>query len=149
MEASIGTLQLEFFDKLILAAVFTQMILTIGLLVRMGILRVNAIKERTVRMSEIALNGEKYPDAAKKAGNALNNQFQIPVMFYVLVVILLIVSPANLLQVVLAWGFVLSRIAHAFIHIGSNNVTARFNVYLLGVIILTAFIFSVFWPIYF
>lgn len=137
------------FDQLILGAVFLQMLMTIALILLMGMRRVTALQKRQVRMSEISLATDKYPDGAKKAGNALNNQFQLPVMFYALVAILLILGHATHVHVWLAWAFVISRLVHAFIHIGSNNVNFRFGAYLLGVFILTGFVFSVFWPLFF
>jgi hypothetical protein len=39
---------------------------------------------------------------------------------------------------VLSWVFVLTRLLHAYIHIGSNVVRYRFNVFALGVMILLA-----------
>ncbi len=149
MAGEITAQSISNFDQLVLAAVFLQMLLTIALVILMGQRRVAALQKRQVRMSEIALATDKYPDAAKKAGNALNNQFQLPVMFYALVAILLILGHATHVHVWLAWAFVLSRLVHAFIHISSNNVNFRFAAYLLGVFILTGFIFSVFWPVFF
>ncbi len=147
--SDVVSLHLEYYDQLLLAAVFAQMLLTLGLLIHMGVLRVAAVQARKVRISEITLGSDKYPDAARKAGNALNNQFQLPVMFYALVAILLIIDQTNIVQVYLGWAFVISRFIHAGIHITKNDLNLRFGVYLLGVFLLTAFIFSVFWPIYF
>lgn len=148
MGSEVTSLGIPYFDQLVLAAVFLQMLMTIALVIRMGILRASALQKHEVRMSEISLASDKYPDGAKKAGNAFNNQFQLPVMFYALVAILLILGPATIVHVWLAWAFVISRLLHAFIHIGSNNVNIRFGAYLLGVFILTGFIFAVFLPIY-
>ena len=147
--SDIVSLHLEYYDRLLLAAMFAQMLLTIGVLIRMGILRVAAVQSRAVRASEITLGSDKYPEAARKAGNSLNNQFQLPVLFYALVAILLIVGQVSALQAYLGWAFVISRFIHAAIHMSTNDLNWRFGVYLLGVFILTAFLFSVFWPIFF
>ena len=141
--------RLDQMDRLLLAAMFVQILLMLGLLIRMGVLRVAAVRGRQVRMSEIALASDKYPEAAKKAGNALNNQFQLPVVFYVIVVLILVLGHTTQLQMVLAWLFVLSRYAHAFVHIGNNDLNLRFGLYLVGVFVLTAFIVSAFLPVLF
>jgi hypothetical protein len=39
---------------------------------------------------------------------------------------------------VLAWGYVVSRILHAWIHLGSNYVPRRFQAFLVGFAILIA-----------
>jgi hypothetical protein len=48
----------------------------------------------------------------------------------------LITKAVDFLLLVLAWLFVLSRIAHAAIHVGPNRVRWRSPVFALGVLIL-------------
>ena len=43
---------------------------------------------------------------------------------------------ADILFVVMAWLFVVSRIVHAFIHVTSNHVGQRFAAFLVGAVIL-------------
>ena len=38
----------------------------------------------------------------------------------------------------MAWLFVLSRLAHAYIHTGTNYVRHRFNAFLVGAVVLLA-----------
>ena len=49
----------------------------------------------------------------------------MPVLFYVLTVLAVITKQADLLFVLLAWVFVLSRLAHAYIHVTSNDLRLR------------------------
>ena len=48
-------------------------------------------------------------------------------LFYVLVAFILITSTNSLVFVILAWVFVLSRIVHAYIHTGINDVPRAFR----------------------
>lgn len=78
----------------------------------------------------------RYFTPVEMPANNLANLFELPVLFFALVPLLLITAHANGAQVALAWLFVALRAAHSFIHIGSKNVQARFIVYLASAIVL-------------
>ena len=65
---------------------------------------------------DVALGQPNWPPRVQQIANSYHNQFQLPVLFYVLTVLAIITSHADLLFVVLAWLFVLSRLVHAYIH---------------------------------
>lgn len=69
-------------------------------------------------------------------GNAYSNQFELPVLFYVLTILALITRKADLLFVVLAWVFVASRCVHAFVHVTSNDIKLRFPAFAVGALVL-------------
>src|SRR3990172_8227539 len=77
-----------------------------------------------------------WPDGAQKVANNQRNQFELPVLFYAVVAFALIVRGADLLMVILAWAFVITRIVHAAIHIGPNKVRWRGPAFTAGGIIL-------------
>ena len=120
----------------ILLPVFVLVALTFALLFRLGPVRVAALRAGKTRVQDIAVNHSNWPDDAAQVGNAFNNQFQLPVLFYVLVTLALLLHKADLLFVILSWVFVISRIVHAGIHITSNNVTHRFSAYTVGLLVL-------------
>ena len=69
-------------------------------------------------------------NARTQIANALPDQFELPVLFYVLTILAMITRHADLLFVVLAWMFVAMRLVHAYIHVTSNNCApARQRVY--------------------
>lgn len=119
----------------ILYPVFAQIILTFVLMVRMGWARRNAMHAEGFRISDIALDASRWPDGARKIANCYANQFELPVIFYVLCLIALMTNKADLLMVVLAWIFVISRIVHALIHTGANVVPLRGAVFGVGMLI--------------
>lgn len=124
------------FNSLLLP-LFVQVVLTLGLIFWTGFLRLQAIRSGATRVHDIALGQSGWPEQATKVANAYHNQLQLPVLYYVLVALVLLVAPATPGMVVLSWLFVLSRLFHALIHVTTNNVPRRFFVFLAGVAILT------------
>ncbi len=122
----------------LLAPVLVLMGLTIVLLFRMGFMRVRAVQRREVRIGDIALGQQAWPEAVTKVSNAFRNQFELPVLFYVLAIIAILTRQADYVMVGLAWAFVALRVVHALIHITNNHVLNRFRAYLAGAVVLTA-----------
>ncbi len=131
-------------EKILLGAVIAQLALTFALMILMGNARIQAVKNKQVKFSEIALSTDKYPKKARQFANAFANQFQMPLIFYFGVAISLIYAPIGWLEIILAYSFVILRYMHAFIHTTNNNLIWRFNIYLVGVLLLIGFLISVF-----
>ena len=80
----------------------------------------------------------RYFEPVGMPANNLRNLFEMPVLFFALVPLLLITRHADHLQVLLAWIFVILRVLHSLIHIGSKRVPLRFFVYLASCAVLLA-----------
>jgi hypothetical protein len=120
----------------ILAPLFVLVALTFALLVWMGAVRVAAIRRGEVRVRDIALGQSNWPPRAQQVSNCFHNQFQLPMLFYVLTILALFLHKADLLFVVMAWVFVVLRIIHAAIHVTSNHVGRRFQGFAAGAVVL-------------
>ena len=57
-------------------------------------------------------------------------------LFYVLTALAIITQKADLLFVIMAWLFVLTRLAHAYVHVTSNHMNLRFKAFLAAVAVL-------------
>lgn len=121
---------------MILLPAFVLIALTFALAIWMGYERNRAVYAKEVRIKDIALSKESWPARAKQVSNAYHNQFELPVLFYILVALALLTKKADLLFVVLSWVFVLSRLVHVYIHTTSNHVPRRFFAYLVGLAVL-------------
>jgi hypothetical protein len=121
----------------VLAPLFVQIILTLLLLYGMAGLRGTALRSGKVRAEDMELQTSGWPARATQFGNSFRNQFELPVLFYVAVLVAWITRKADLLFVVLSWLFVLSRIGHALVHVTVNRVPLRGGVYAIGGVILT------------
>lgn len=80
----------------------------------------------------------RYFRPVEMPANNLANLFEMPVLYFALVPLLILTAQANYVQVTLAWLFVAARAMHSFIHIGPKKVPLRFLAYLLSVIVLMA-----------
>ncbi|MBI2715760.1 MAG: MAPEG family protein [Rhizobiales bacterium] len=122
----------------ILLPLFVEVALTFTLLFWMGFARVGAIKRKETKMTDIALGQSNWPPRVQQISNCYHNQFQLPVLFYALTILVIMTRHADFVFVAMAWLFVLTRLLHAYIHTGSNFVRHRFNAFLLGAVILLA-----------
>jgi hypothetical protein len=122
----------------ILLPVYVQVALTFILLIWMGGSRLSTLRAGEVKVKDIALGERNWPTRILQIQNSYHNQFELPVLFYVLVLLALITRKADMLFVVMSWMFVASRLVHAAIHTTSNKVPMRFQAFVVGVLILAA-----------
>jgi hypothetical protein len=127
----------------ILLPLFVEVILAFALLFWAAPLRTRALRSGAVRREDIALRQPNWPKRATQVANSFANQFELPVLFYVLTILALVTRKAGIVFVLLAWIFVVFRLLHAFVHTTSNNVSIRGP--LFGV---SAVVLAVMWLIY-
>lgn len=126
-------------DKLLVLAMALQAFLAIGLVFWLGFERVPKVISGEIRVADIAIDRTAYPLKARLLSNSFDNQFQLPVLLFVGVLLLLHFGMAGWIDVVLVWLFVGLRFVHAAIHVTSNRVHRRFIVYTAGLAVLTLF----------
>ncbi len=124
--------------QMVLLPLFVQVALTLALLIWMASARTASVTRGETKMRDIALGQPAWPARATQIANSYNSQFQVPLLFYVVVIVALLTKTADLVFVVLAWIFVISRLAHAYIHTSSNHVPTRFRAFAVGVFVLLA-----------
>jgi hypothetical protein len=120
----------------ILLPLFVEVALTFGLLLWLGVRRRDDLLNGTTRVSQIALREPNWSPRTLQAAYSFSNQFELPVLFYVLTVLEIITRHADFIFIVLAWIFVLSRLGQAFVHVTSNRVRLRGMVYGIGALAL-------------
>ena len=127
---------LPLFDKLLILAIAAQVLLTLGILVWMGFERVPRVARGEIAVKDIAVERQGYPLRARLLSNNFDNQFQLPVLFYVAALLLLWSGGAGWVELVLAWLFVALRYGHAAVHVTTNRVYRRFFIYTAGLVVL-------------
>jgi len=80
----------------------------------------------------------RYFTPVEMPANNFRNLFEMPVLYFAIVPLLMITHQGNAVQVALAWAFVLLRAVHSFIHIVVRKVMIRAPVYWLGSAVLMA-----------
>jgi hypothetical protein len=109
----------------LLLPVFVEVGLTFFLMFWMGLLRREALNSGAVKPQDIALRQPNWPPKALQVANCFHNQLELPMLFYAVVAFILITSTNSLIFVILAWVFAISRLVHAYIHTGANDVRQR------------------------
>lgn len=123
--------------------VLVQILITITGFMLLGVRKTRAVKSGQVDLDKTKLDNDAWPDYVLMVSNNIRNQFQVPVLFYVLCFLLYSIDAVSTAVLYLAWAFVISRAIHAYIHMSSNFVPARFSVFTLGFLIMIAmFVFT-------
>jgi hypothetical protein len=91
-----------------------------------------AVSQRYFR----AYTEDKPAEWVERPARAYMNLLELPVLFYVVCLLMLMTGKFDAVQVSLAWLFVITRYAHAFIYIGFNHVPLRFIAFLAGAVTL-------------
>lgn len=127
---------------LIFLPVLAQILLTMSVFVRLATAKSKAAKSGEVNEERRALHDDAWPESVIQINNNIRNQFELPVLFYVLCFILWAVGTTNILVHTLAWIFVVSRVVHVVIHTGSNFVPLRRKVFMFGFCVVFALAMS-------
>ena len=120
----------------VLLPLFVQVALTFALMLGMMSLRMSSLLRGETRDTDIALREPNWPRRSTQFAYAFGNQFEIPILFYVLTILEVITRHADFLFVVMAWIFVVFRILHAAVHTNSNRIGRRFQVFAAGALVL-------------
>ena len=124
--------------QMVLLPVFVLVGLAFALLLGMASARTSAITGRQVSLKDIALGQPNWPERVTQIGNCFSNQFEIPVLFYILIALAQPLRHVDLVIVLLSWVFVITRFVHAGIFVTSNNVQQRSLAWFAGVLVLFA-----------
>ncbi|WP_375411023.1 MAPEG family protein [uncultured Bradyrhizobium sp.] len=124
--------------QMVLLPVFVLVGLAFALLLGMATMRTRALAGGETRMKDVALGEPNWPTRAAQIGNCFSNQFEIPVLFYILIAIALPLRRADLVIVLLSWVFVVTRFVHAGIFVTTNDLRRRGPAWFAGVLVLFA-----------
>ncbi|MEC8427341.1 MAG: MAPEG family protein [Pseudomonadota bacterium] len=120
--------------NLIFLPVLVHMLLIFSLYIRLAAVKRRSVGEVDPKVT--ALDPKAWPEEVVKISNNIANQFETPILFYVLSVILFLTDNVSAFSVSLMGLYVVSRIVHSFIHTGSNYVPVRMKVFLVGTLML-------------
>lgn len=118
---------------------FATMVLTLIVWVYLYIRRIQWIQSKKIRSQDLAVPGtlaKLSPPAVSNPSDNFKNLFEMPVLFYALVLYLFITQQVDTVYVTAAWVFVVFRALHSFVHCTFNRVMLRFYLYLLSTLAL-------------
>ncbi|QND65271.1 hypothetical protein HB777_16095 [Mesorhizobium loti] len=101
----------------------------------LGRRRYGAVRSGEAKAGQFKVRSTEPASSVTVAAN-LTNQFELPVLFYVLCLTLHLTNGVNYLTLALMWIFVASRYFHAWVHLTSNNLLLRRRSFFVGAVIL-------------
>jgi hypothetical protein len=122
--------------QMVLLPVFVLVALAFALLIWMVGTRRDALVSGETKIRDIALGQSNWPPRATQIGNCYRNQFELPLLFYLLIALALPLRHADLFIVLMSWVFVVTRFVHAGVFVTSNDLGRRSIVWLAGVLVL-------------
>lgn len=125
-------------SRLLLWPLTAHVLMTLLLFVRLSIVKSRARRAGVVDLEAAALDNDVWPADVRKVANNIRNQFQVPVLFYVTVFALIELDAIDWPAVVLSWAFVVSRLAHAYVHTTRNVVPVRRGIFSFGTVCVLA-----------
>jgi hypothetical protein len=117
---------------------FAMILLTFIVWVYMYVRRIRFITSRKLTPKELEpiAFAQLSPPSVSNPSDNFKNLFEIPILFYTLVLYLFLTKQVDTVYVTAAWGFVLFRAMHSVVHCTFNRVMLRFYLYLLASIAL-------------
>ena len=119
----------------ILGPFFATILLTLLVWVYMYIRRIRFIRGNQISPKDMAVPGrlaQLSPPAVSNPSDNFKNLFEIPVLFYALVLVLFVTNQVDAAYVIAGWVFVGFRALHSAVHCTFNLVMLRFNLYLVS-----------------
>ncbi len=131
----------------IFVPVIVQVLMTLLVYVRLINVKVREMRAGKVDMERRGLHEDAWPDSVLQINNNIRNQFELPVLFYVMCVVLWQLDAVGALALAIATAFVLSRIVHALIHLRSNYIPNRRRAFTVGWWTLAAMALLLLWEL--
>ena len=112
-------------------------LLTGAVFVRLFRDRIAEMRARRIHPQQMA-TAKQVQETMQNVASADNfrNLFEVPVLFYALCAFLAITQLTTMFLLACAWGYVVLRAAHSYIHLTKNKVIRRFQVYFASTIVL-------------
>ena len=122
----------------IFAPFFAQMLLTLVVWVYMYARRIPFIVNLQLKPDQLtpAELARLSPPAVSNPSDNLKNLFEIPTLFYALVLYLFVTQHVDGVYMVAAWVFVAFRVLHSLMHCTANIIIVRFWLYAISTLAL-------------
>lgn len=107
--------------------------LTFAVWWRMYFTRIGQMKRERIHPQKVATSAQASALLTdSRAADNFRNLFELPVLFYVALLVASQIEMIDGISLGLSWAFVALRVAHSWIHVTYNKVMHRFVVYVAG-----------------
>jgi hypothetical protein len=123
-------------QEAIFSPFFATVFLTFLVWVYMYIRRIRFITSGKIRPKDLTPStlAQLSPPGVANPSDNLKNLFELPVLFYALVLYLFVTKQVDSVYVMAAWVFVGFRVLHSIVHCTFNLIILRFYLYLFATI---------------
>ena len=111
---------------------FAIVLLTLLVWLRLYQTRLAEMKRRRIHPQAVARSAQMATLEDTRAADNFRNLFELPVLFYAAMLLIIISQIQSTTLLMLAWAFVVLRYLHSFIHCTYNRVKDRFSAYLFS-----------------
>jgi hypothetical protein len=129
----------------LLLPLLAMVALTLLVWLRLYAVRIPEMKRSRIDPQRLAGSADKHLLKDTRASDNFINLFEVPVLFYVLVLATVQAGVSDGALLVLAWAFVGLRVLHSLIQCSYNRVMHRFAVYALATVTLFAYLGRLGW----
>ena len=117
---------------LILYPAFLMILLTFFLYIKNRLDANKAYKSGEIEGKYFKTYDGKAPYYLETSRQTLKNQFELPVIFYFLIILLYSNETITIYELILSWSFSISRYVHCYIRLTSNYVPYRAKIFIFG-----------------
>ena len=111
-----------------------MLLLVLILFCLLFVARMTALYSKAVDFKYFQLfKGAQAPDYLAKVTNNVNNLFEVPPIFYMAAILVLVLGIETDSMVFNAWGFVITRYVHSFVHVTLNNYLMRGGIFTVSI----------------
>jgi hypothetical protein len=104
---------------------------------RLGSDRIGEMRSRRIHPQQVATQREAVQTFQNvQSADHFRNLFEVPVLFYVVCGFIAITKVTTVLLLACAWGYVVLRTGHTLVHLTSNKVIRRFQLFVASTIVL-------------
>lgn len=119
-------------NTLLLMIMYAYFIYITFLMFHMFKARKKAVLKNEISASYFKAYQGEASERLAAIGNHFNNQFQIPVVFWIVCSVALSLNTVSYVTVSFAFAFLISRLVHSYIFLTTNNVIKRAMAYGVG-----------------
>lgn len=119
-------------DRAFLLPLFAMVLLHLLVWLRLYQTRLGEMKRRRIHPQSVASNAQMAMLEDTRAADNFRNLFELPVLFYAAMLLIIVSRSESVVLLALAWAFVALRYLHSYIHCTYNRVKDRFSAYLFS-----------------
>ena len=106
-----------------------MVVLTLLVAIRLLYFAINSILTGKIHIKQFSIYDGEFPKYFQSVRQHYKNMFEMPILFYILCILLIINNNYTQFDVIVAWGFVLFRVLHSLARIPNRDINLRFGLF--------------------